>query len=76
MMADHAAYWRDLMAKGHVVAFGPVADGLGAYGIGIVQFDDDAAVHSFTNNDPVIKANVGFRIEVHPMPRGVVTLSS
>lgn len=72
-MDDHADYWRGLMAKGHVVAFGPVADGAGAYGIGIVQFEDDTAVRAFADNDPTIKANVGFRFEVQPMPRGVIT---
>ena len=74
-MANHAAYWRDLMDKGHVVAFGPVADGTGAYGIGIVQFEDETAVRFFADNDPTIKANVGFKFEVQPMPRGVVTPS-
>jgi len=72
-MSDHATYWRDLMGKGHVVAFGPVADGAGAYGIGIVQFEDDAEVRSFADNDPTIKSNAGFRYEIQPMPRGVVT---
>jgi uncharacterized protein YciI len=72
-MHDHAAYWRNWMAKGNVIAFGPVLDAAGAYGIGIVQFADDGAVRSFADNDPTIKAGVGFRIEIHPMPRGVIT---
>ncbi len=73
IMQDHASYWKDWMAKGHVVAFGPVWDPAGAYGIGIVQFADDEAVCSFTANDPTIKAGTGFRVEFHPMPRGVIT---
>jgi uncharacterized protein YciI len=73
VMAEHAAYWREWMSKGNIVAFGPVMDGSGAYGIGIVQFDDEAGVRSFADNDPTIKARVGFRMEVQPMPRGVIT---
>ena len=35
-MTEHVEYWRTLMAEGHVVAFGPVADAAGSYGIGII----------------------------------------
>ncbi len=73
LMQDHAAYWRDWMSKGNVVAFGPVWDPAGAYGIGIVQFADDAAVRSFAGDDPTIRGGAGFRVEIHPMPRGVIT---
>jgi len=73
LMQDHAAYWRDWMSKGNVVAFGPVWDPAGAYGIGIVQFADDMAVRSFAADDPTIKGGAGFRVEIHPMPRGVIT---
>ena len=72
LMHDHAAYWRDWMSKGNVVAFGPVGDPAGAYGIGIVQFADDASVRSFAAADPTIKGGAGFRVEIHPMPRGVI----
>jgi uncharacterized protein YciI len=73
LMSDHAVYWKAWMAKGNVVAFGPVSEGHGGYGIGIVQFEDDNEVHSFADDDPTIKANVGFLIEISPMPRGVIT---
>jgi len=72
LMQLHAAYWRGLMDQGQVVAFGVVGDPAGAYGIGIVEVDGDVAVQGFTENDPVIRANRGFRYEVHVMPRGAV----
>ena len=72
VMASHAEYWQQWMAKGHVVAFGVVGDPVGVYGIGIVEFEDDAAVREFTSNDPTIRSNGGFRWEVLPMPFGVV----
>jgi len=72
LMQEHAGYWRGLMDQGQVVAFGLVGDPAGAFGIGIVEVDGDAAVQAVTDNDPVIRANQGFRYEVHVMPRGAV----
>ena len=72
LMQEHAAYWTDLMKKGLVVAFGPVADPKGAYGIAIIQLQDSSAAYVLGANDPVIKANAGFSFEVHPMPRVVL----
>lgn len=72
LMQDHAVYWKELMAKGYVVTFGLVGDPAGAYGIGILECEDDDAVRSLTDNDPTIKARQGFRYEIQPMPRGAV----
>jgi uncharacterized protein YciI len=72
MMQQHAAYWLDHMGKGHVVAFGPVADPAGAYGIGIVKFADEAEARRFAENDPAMRCGLGFRVLLHPMPRGVI----
>ena len=72
LMQKHAVYWKSWMAKGCVIAFGFVGDPGGAYGVGIVAFPDDAAARSFTDSDPVIAANAGFRYEVLPMPLGAV----
>lgn len=71
-MQRHAAYWRSCMEKGTVVAFGPVADPAGTYGMLILEVEDDAAAHALVQADPVIVANIGFRFELHPMPRGAV----
>ena len=71
LMASHAEYWKQWMAQGRVVAFGLVGDPAGPYGVGIVEFEDDEALREFTSNDPTIRANLGFRWEVLPMPFGV-----
>lgn len=70
LMQEHAVYGRDWMAKGRVVTFGLVADPAGAYGIAVVEVDDDAEVHGLTANDPTIRSGRGFRFDVYPMPRG------
>ncbi len=72
LMQEHAEYWHDLMRKGLVVVFGPVADPRGAYGIAVLQLDDNADANALGTNDPTIKANVGFKFEVHSMPQVVV----
>jgi hypothetical protein len=71
LMREHAEYWRRGRTPGHVKAFGLVADPQGAYGIGIVEFSDEAQARRFTANDPVIHAGRGFHYDVSPMPLGV-----
>ena len=71
-MSSHAEYWKNWMGRGHVVAFGVVGDPAGVYGVGLVQFANEAEVREFTSNDPTILSNRGFRWEVLPMPFGVV----
>ncbi len=72
LMQEHAVYWRDLMDKGLVVVFGPVADPRGAYGIAVLQLPDDADAGALGRNDPTVKARAGFDFEVHPMPQAVL----
>ncbi len=74
LMEQHAAYWKALHDAGQIVAYGLglVADPKGFYGVGIVHFADDADVDTLVHNDPTIKADVGFHIEIFPMPRAVI----
>jgi hypothetical protein len=37
IMQQHIGYWNQLMAEGKVLAFGPVMDPQGVYGLGIVR---------------------------------------
>ena len=52
IMQDHIAYWKDLMNKGKVLAFGPVLDPKEVYGLGIVEVDSEEEVKDFIANDP------------------------
>jgi len=67
LMQEHAVYWRGLMKKNLVVAFGPVADPKGAYGIAILRLEDGSNANALCVNDPVIRADAGFSFELHPM---------
>ena len=72
MMQSHVAYWSNQMSQGRVLAFGPVADPKGTFGIGILQLPDDADPAALAKNDPAIQAQAGFSFEIHPMPRLIV----
>ena len=67
LMGQHSAYWRDLTWAGTAVAFGPVLDPGGAYGLGVVRADDEAAARVIADADPVVSADMGFRVEIAPM---------
>jgi uncharacterized protein YciI len=66
-MKEHVAYWTDLAKKGTAVAFGPVADPAGAWGVAIVEAETDEHIRPIAESDPVIKRRLGFRSEVFPM---------
>lgn len=57
VMLRHVAYWKEKMAQGHVVVFGPVLDPNAVYGLGIVAVDDEAAVKSLIKDDPAAAIN-------------------
>ena len=67
VMGEHAAYWRELAAKGQVLAFGPVDDPVEPYEIGIVVVDDLAEAEALRDADPALRSGRGFRTEIAPM---------
>jgi hypothetical protein len=67
MMAAHAAYWAGLARAGHVVAFGPVLDPSGPYGVGLVLARDLDEVDGLVGKDPAMVSSDGFVTEVQPM---------
>lgn len=67
MMGEHGAYWREHLARGTAIVFGPVADPKGPWGLGVLKAPDLAAVQEFERNDPVIKSGRGFKYEILPM---------
>jgi uncharacterized protein YndB with AHSA1/START domain len=69
LMGEHAKYWGRKLGEGVVAAFGPVLDPQGAWGLGLVRANDEAELRSFEQGDPVIAANVGFRVEATPIAR-------
>jgi uncharacterized protein YciI len=64
IMVQHAAYWRQFMAQGKVIVFGPVLDAKGAFGAGVVAVEDEEELKRFTQGDPASRITV---VEYFPM---------
>ena len=69
-MAEHAEYWKGLLAEGVAVVFGPVLDPAGPYGLAVVEVSDRAHVDRIIAADPAVRA--GLKTEVYPMLDPVV----
>ncbi|KQR82333.1 YciI family protein [Sphingomonas sp. Leaf343] len=58
-MGQHGAYMNDLLAKGLIVAHGPVMDPNGGYGVSLYRIEDDQEIEAFTSQDPIVKNGAG-----------------
>ncbi len=72
IMHEHAAYWRQQCLAGTVVAYGPVADPQGVWGVVILRVRTPAEAAELQANDPAMRAGIGFRYESLPMARAIV----
>jgi uncharacterized protein YndB with AHSA1/START domain len=63
VMQAHSNYWRGKLATSEVVVFGPVADPVAPYGMGIVRAQTEADLKAFQDNDPAISSGIGLRYE-------------
>jgi uncharacterized protein YciI len=72
IMQQHVGYWRGKVATGEALLFGPVADPAGGYGIGVIRVPDMAAMEALRDADPAMRAGVGFRYDILPMPQVVL----
>lgn len=52
IMQKHIVYWNNLMSEGKVLAFGPVLDPQGVYGLGIVEVENEEQVKAMISKDP------------------------
>jgi len=68
-MQKHVAYWMTHLERGKLIAFGPVADPAGAWGLALLCVDDEAELEALLADDPAIRAGVGMRYERLAMPR-------
>ena len=66
-MGRHGAFLDDLLAKGQIVAHGPVIDPDGSYGVSLYQIEDDQDIEAITALDPIVRNGIG-RYEHFPMP--------
>ena len=69
IMEKHVAYWSEYARQGIAVAFGPVMDPRGVYGIGIYRADNEEVMQDLLAKDPAAGL---LRYDVCPMPRLVL----
>ena len=72
IMAEHVAYWTELLNAGTAVAFGAVADPTEVWGLAVVEAGPDTDITALREHDPVIRRGLGARLEIYPMPNAVV----
>jgi uncharacterized protein len=71
IMGRHAAHWQPYIDSGQMVTFGPVLDGTGSWGLGVIQADDEDEVREFAARDPAVTTGTA-SIELGKMLRGFV----
>ena len=71
IMGEHAGYWTNLFEEGRVVAFGVVLEQAGAWGLAVVEADDEAEVRALASDDPAVKTRL-CTFEVGLMPAATV----
>jgi uncharacterized protein YciI len=71
LMRQHLGYWKALLEPRVSVAFGPVMDPKGVFGVCIFRAEDEAAARALVLADPVIKAGIGFTFTISPMGNAI-----
>jgi uncharacterized protein YciI len=71
IMERHAAYWQPYIDSGQMVIFGPVLDGTGSWGLGVVEADDEDELRAFAAGDPAVTSGTG-QLELGTLLAGFV----
>jgi uncharacterized protein YndB with AHSA1/START domain len=71
IMGAHAAYWAGFFEKGVALAYGPVIDPSGPFGLGVLKVRDEDELRAFESGDPAITSGRGFAYVHFPMPNVV-----
>jgi uncharacterized protein len=72
VMEAHFAYWAQVIGQRRAVAYGPVMDPIGAYGIAVIEAADQSAAEGVVAADPAIQSSAGFTWELHPIQGAIV----
>lgn len=67
VMGEHAGYWTDLFEQGVVVVFGVVMEQAGAWGLAVVEAEEEDDVRALASDDPAVKTQL-CTFEIGMMP--------
>jgi uncharacterized protein len=71
IMNRHAEHWRPFIESGQMVVFGPVVDGTGSWGLGVVETEDEDGLRAHAADDPAATSGTA-QLEVGEMLAGFV----
>jgi uncharacterized protein len=71
VMGRHAAHWQPFIDRGQMVVFGPVLDGTGSWGLGVLEVEDEEELRAFAAGDPAVTSGTA-ELEVGRMLAGFV----
>ena len=71
IMGRHAAHWQPFIDSGRMVVFGPVLDGTGSWGLGVMEAEDEEELRAFAAGDPVVASGTA-ELEIGKMLAGFV----
>jgi len=66
LMKQHADYFAGLFASGRVLLYGPVRSAAGAFGVAVLEVENEAQAREIAQNDPSVVGGLN-RFEVDPM---------
>jgi uncharacterized protein len=66
LMNQHSLYFDQQFAAGRVLLFGPVMAPGGAFGLAVLEVENEAEARQFGENDPSVRAGLN-RFEIYPM---------
>ena len=75
VMGRHAAYWQPFIDSGQMVVFGPVLDGTGSWGLGVVNAEDEDELGGFAAGDPAVTSGTA-ELEIGRLLGGFVRPSA
>jgi uncharacterized protein len=65
IMGQHQSFWRELLAEGRVVVFGPVSDPDGDWGLGVLRAKDRVEALEYGNVDPAVSSGLMAFVALH-----------
>ncbi|SRR5713226_9285844 len=66
LMEEHGRYFQEHFTAGRVLLFGPVMASTGAFGLAVLQVDNEAEARRIGEDDPSVKAGLN-RFELYPL---------
>ena len=66
LMDEHSRYFQEHFAAGRILLFGPVMATGGAFGLAVLEVENEQEARRFGESDPSVSAGLN-RFEIHPM---------